>query len=596
MAATVALESYKEAMIVLGAASVVVPLVKRLGISAILGFLFAGALLGPKGLGALQSSIPGLSWITVSEADDMTRVAELGVVFLLFLIGLELSMPRLLTMRKLVFGLGGLQVIITASAIGLIAHQIGFEPAAATIIGAAFALSSTAIVIEVLARQHRLSSATGRTSFSILLFQDLAVVPLLIFVGLLTSRQPNESMATGLVQALLQGGLAIAAIVLLGRLVMRPLFRATAGTQDIELFTAATLFVVVGTSLISAAAGLSMALGAFVSGLLLAETEYRRAVEATIEPFKGLLLGTFFFCVGMSLDIGLLFSNPVMLIGIAGCLILGKAFIVAILTRAFGLSWPRAVETGLLLGPAGEFAFVFFGIALSAGLIDRESGAIALAVASLTMASIPAMATVGQLILNRFEPKQTGPELAARPDENQQAQVIVVGYGRVGRVTSSMLEAHNISHLITDNEAVLVTKWRREGKPIYFGDARLPNFLETCGLRGAKAVIITINAQREIDRIVEAVRLVRNDIIIVSRAKDAQHARHLYELGVTDAVPETIEASLQLSEAALVRIGIPTGLVIASIHEKRDEFRHELQQAAGLVGETTRAIRPSVRR
>lgn len=596
MAAAVAIETYKNAMIVLGAASLVVPLMNRAGVSPILGFLFAGALLGPKGLGALQDYVPALSWITVTAAEDMTRIAELGVVFLLFVIGLELSLPRFLTMRRLVFGLGTLQVCLSAAIISLIGIQLGLGAPGAMVLGMALALSSTAIVIEVLSRQHRLTTATGRTSFAILLFQDLAVVPVLIFVGLLAAEDRSGSVIERLAIALGQGTLALAVIVGLGRFVIKPLFRAVAGADNTELFTAATLFVVVGTSLISAAAGLSMALGAFVAGLLLAETEYRRAVEATIEPFKGLLLGFFFFYVGMSLDIGLLLRNPLLLVGSAVLLVIIKGAVVALLAKAFGSTWVRAIDVGLMIGPAGEFAFVIIGIAMTAGLVTGDTGAFALSVASLTMAAIPALAVIGRRFVNRLEHRIVDPELKAVPGDASGVQAIVVGYGRVGRIVSDLLEEHGIRHIVTDREPVLVSKWRREGKPIYFGDAQKPGFLASCGVRTVKAVIITINDAPEIDRIVEAVRGVRPDAVIVSRARDASHARHLYEMGVADAVPETVEASLQLSEAALVGLGVPTGLVIASVHEKRDEFRQVLQDAAGVGANTTRALRATLRR
>ncbi|MGH6816188.1 MAG: cation:proton antiporter, partial [Hyphomicrobiaceae bacterium] len=396
MAAEFQLAPYKDALIMLGTAGVVVPLAQRFKISPILAFLLAGAVLGPKGIGTLAGSVPGIQWIAVSHQEDVAKIAEFGVVFLLFLIGLELPLPRLMTMRRLVFGLGGLQVVLSACLIGGAVWWLGSLPApGALAIGAALSLSSTAIVVEVLARQHRLSSMTGRTGFAVLLFQDLAVVPIMFLVGNLGG-QTGGSIVPGLLSALVQGAAAVALIVLAGRLLLRPLFRMVALTDGHELFIAATLFVAIGTSLATAAAGLSMALGAFVAGLLLAETEFRRAVEATIEPFKNLLLGMFFFWVGMSLDVRALLSDPFWLVAVAAGLIALKAVLLAGLVRLARQSWPVAVETGLLLGPAGEFAFVIIGLAMTYGLVTSAVGGAALTVASLTMALIPACAVLGR--------------------------------------------------------------------------------------------------------------------------------------------------------------------------------------------------------
>ena len=309
---------YREAMIVLATAAVLVPIGQRFKLSPILGFLIAGAVLGPHGLGALQGYLPPLRWVTISEERGLGAMAELGVVFLLFIIGLELSFTRLMTMRRLVFGLGTLQVTISAVIIGIVAALFGARPGAAGLIGLSLALSSTAVVIEVLSRRGRLSSTTGRTSFAILLLQDLAVVPLLFLVNIL-GPESGGSLLAGLAQAFGQAILVIALIAIVGKALLRPLFRSVAAADSTELFVAAALFVAVGSGLVTAAAGLSMALGAFVAGLLLAETEYHRAIEATIDPFKGLLLGVFFFSVGMSLDVAYLWSNPLpILFGLVG--------------------------------------------------------------------------------------------------------------------------------------------------------------------------------------------------------------------------------------------------------------------------------------
>ena len=579
--------AYKDALIVLGTAGVVVPVVHRLKVSPILGFLMAGAILGPKGLGALAASYPALGYITINgDGDRLYSIAELGVVFLLFLIGLELSLPRLKTMRRLVFGLGALQVVASTAVIGAFLAYLGLKGEAALLLAAALALSSTAIVVEVLSTRHRLSTVSGRTTFSVLLFQDLAVVPLIFLVPILGSAS-GQSIFVGLASALVQGAFAIGAIVVVGRLVLRPLFRQVAETHSPELFMAACLFVAVGTSLASAAAGLSMALGAFTAGLLLAETEYRRAIEATIEPFKGLLLGLFFFSVGMSLDIASLLSSPASLAAAVVGLVAVKAAVVVLLARAFGVSWPASVETGLLLGPGGEFAFVIVGLAAAYGLLSEPARAFALTVVALSMAAIPTCAWVARILARRIEQvREADPALLVSPPKDNKRRAIVVGYGRVGQMIAALLEKHSIPYLASERDPAVVGKWRKAGKPIYFGDARREAYLRSCGIDDASAIIITIHTQPEIDEIVRAARRLRPGLPIISRARDAAHARHLYDLGVDDAVPETIEASLQLAEAALVSLGEPMGRVIAAIHEERDVVRRDLQGAAAKSGKT----------
>ncbi len=587
MAASINMPVYSDALVVLGTAGIVVPLVHRLGISPVLGYLGAGAVLGPLGLGTFVSQIPLLYWFTVVDIKNVSGIADLGVVFLLFLIGLELSYERLMAMRRLVFGLGGLQVAISMTILAAIIAAAGQKTPVALVLGACLALSSTAIVLEVLSRQGRLSSSAGRASFSVLLAQDLAVIPILMFISILGAEKGGSVLAN-VGMALAQAIAAVAAIVLVGRTMLRPLLRQVAATQSSELFIAAVLFVIVGTGVVAAAADLSMALGAFVAGLLLAETEFRKAIEATIEPFKGLLLGIFFFTVGMGIDARILMREPLwLLISVVGLISL-KAIVLAGLARLFKFSMPASIETGLLLGPGGEFAFVGIGLAAALGVVAPSVASFALAVASLTMALIPVLA----LVANRCsaylkEPIKTRAELVALPAPQTQ-HAIVVGHGRVGKVVCRMLDRHKVAYTAVDDDATGVADDRAHGHTVYYGNATSAAFLRACGLMDASGVIITIHSRPLIDAIVREVREARPDILIVSRARDAEHARHLYAIGVTDAVPETIEASLQLSEATLIGLGIPTGPVIASVHEQRDEFRKLLQDAAKQAGAASR--------
>jgi CPA2 family monovalent cation:H+ antiporter-2 len=583
VASTINVAAYSDALVVLGTAGIVVPIVSRLGFSPVLGYLGAGALLGPLGLGSLINSVPALFWFTVGDAKDVAGIAELGIVFLLFLIGLELSLHRLLTMRRLVFGLGGLQVLITTALLAGAATYAGWNLSEAIILGSSLSLSSTAIVLELLSRQERLTSNVGRSSFAVLLFQDLAVIPVLMFISILAAGA-GGSVLVSLGRALLQAALALGVIIVFGRVLLQPLFRMVAATRSRDLFIATVLFVIIAAGVIANQAGLSMALGAFVAGLLLAETAYRKAIEATIEPFKALLLGIFFFTVGMDIDVRELLREPLLLAAAVVALIAVKSLLITGLARMFRLSWPVAVEMGLLLGPGGEFAFVGIGTAAELGLIDTRLASFALAVTSVTMAVTPLLSVAGRRFASRL--RAAGPvstELTARPSAGGK-QAIVVGYGRVGKVVCALLKEHGIAFIAADSDAHTVTHDRRDGHDVYYGDAADPEFLEICGLASAAGVIITIHDHDLIDDVVEHVRAMRPDVLIVSRARDANHARHLYQLGATDAVPETVEASLQLSEAALVGLGVPAGPVIASIHEKRDEIRRSLQQAAREAG------------
>ncbi len=581
---------YKEALIFLGTAGVAVPLFRRLKISPVLGFLAAGIMLGPYGLGAAAKEIGWLSPFALGNVDDIAPVAEFGVVFLLFMIGLELSWQRLAVIGRLVFGLGALQVFGSAAALGGLAMLLETSAAPAAILGFAASLSSTAIVIPVLAEAKRLGTTAGRTIFAVLLFQDLMVAPLLFMVTMLGVR--GVGVGAALVSFLVPALTGLSLLVLGGRLVMRPLFRHVAAAGSTEFFVAACLFVVVGTGVAAAASGLSMELGAFIAGLLLAETEYRREIEVTIDPFRGLLLGLFFVSIGASLNLSKLYSAPLTAFGLALGILLIK-FCVNWLAGLLARLPVRVVtEAAFMLAPGGEFAFVIITAAVAVRAVPEAAGADTMIAVMLTMLAIPALGALTKHIARR--PAAT--EIAGlEPGSDSPApEAIIVGYGRVGQLVGDMLGAHAIRYLAIDTDAALVARFRREGRDIYWGNASRPDFLARCGLAKAKALIITMNKPDEGEGIVRDSRASHPDLIIVARARDAHHATLLYRLGVSDAVPETIEASLQLSEAVLVDMGVPMGKVIASIHEKRDEYRKVLQPA-GNRAEARHAIKMSHR-
>jgi CPA2 family monovalent cation:H+ antiporter-2 len=583
---------YKNVLLFLATAAILVPLFQRFRISPVLGFLTAGAALGPYGLGSLADEAPWLASFTISEAEQFRVLGEFGVVFLLFMIGLELSWERLRSMRRLVFGLGLLQVAVCAIVLGAAVMLLGRPLGAAAAIGAALSLSSTAIVTQVLAERRRLQTPAGRASFSVLLAQDIAVAPLLFTVMVLAGGGEGN-IGRDLVMTLAPALAGVLLLVAVGRLVFRRMMRSVARTKSQELFMAACLLVIILSGLVSAAAGLSMAIGAFIAGLLLAETEYRREVETVIEPFKGLLLGLFFVSVGLQLDLSQVVERPGAILGIGVALVAIKIGVIFGLARAFGVATRPALETALVLGPAGEFAFVILSAALADGLVDRTAGSAVLVSATLSMFAIPLLTMLGARINRREESNDVAQvQNTPGPEDPDRPLVLIAGFGRVGRLVSDMLSRHEVAWVAVDNDAKVVEQARAEGVPIWFGDAGRAEFLKRCGVETAPALVVTMDAAKKVEDVVTCARALRPDLTIVARARDHKHAARLYELGVTDAVPETIEASLQLAENALVDIGIPMGPVIASIHERRDEFRRLFREKTEGDREP-RALRPA---
>ena len=601
---------YKDLVVFLAAAGVIVPLFNRLKISPVLGFLAAGVLLGPHGLARMADSLPWLAWLTISDAEQIRSLSELGVAFLLFMIGLELSWERLKAMRRLVFGLGLTQVAVCTVALGAVFMLMGQPLVSAAVLGLGLALSSTAVVMPVMAERGRISTTSGRATFAILLAQDLAVAPILITVtvmaamaqGAMPAGEFDPSVLRPALLTLIPAAIGLGLLVILGRLVLRPMFRSVAKAkargQGQEMFIAASLLVVVGAGVAAQAAGLSMSLGALVAGLLLAETEFRREVEVSIEPFKGLLLGVFFVGVGIGLDVNAVAANPAAVFGLAAVMTLLKAGLIYAAARAWKLSNRVAVETALVLGPAGEFAFVILGAGLVEGIASPAFTQTVLLAATISIFSIPLMALIASRLVRGDEARRPDlPDEALEPTA-EEGQVLIVGFGRVGRLVGEILLTHDQRFLAIDADASTVGKGRAEGSNVFYGDAARAEMLALCGIDTARAVVVTMDAPAKVDEVVKAVRAVRPDIVLIARARDDKHAVRLYSLGVTDAVPETTEASLQLAENTLIDLGVPMGLVLASIHERRDQFRKVFQEAMpdGDASRPARALRATLRR
>ncbi|MFO1163068.1 MAG: cation:proton antiporter [Reyranellaceae bacterium] len=572
---------YGDVVLFLATAGFVVPLFRQWKLSPILGFLAAGVALGPSGLGALQDAVPWLSYLTIKNAKHVTQLADLGVVFLLFSIGLELSWERLKSLRRLVFGLGGLQVAICTAVIAGAAIALGQDAAAAALLGMSLAFSSTAIVMPLLAEQKRQFTPSGRAAFAILLLQDLAVAPLLVTIAFLGNRM-GEGFSPRLLLAFAPAAVGLVALVVLGRLALRPLMALVARARSEELFVAACLLVVVGAGLVAAICGLSMSLGAFIAGLLLAETEYRKEVETTVEPFKGLLLGLFFVSVGIGLDLSLLLAKPLQIVGLMAGLMVLNGGVIFVLARLFGFAAIAATEIALLLAASGEFSFVVLHAAMGEGLVEAPLGQAILVSSTLSMFCIPVLAAIGARLGRRAAAPPEHPVLPADP--TKEPRVLVVGYGRVGHLVAEMLTAHEIPWLAVDRSPKLIEEGLRAGHEVLYGDASRPEFLQRCGLDTALAVVVTMDSPDGTEAVVASARQLRRDLPIVARARDARQAKHLYSLGASDAVPETIEASLQLSESLLVGLGVPMGLVIASIHQRREDYRKELNDPNALGG------------
>ena len=581
---------FKPALIILAAASIVIPLFHRLRLSPVLGFMAVGVAVGPFGLATLADRVPLLGSITLQQPDAIAPIAELGISMLMFMIGLELSLDRLRVMRHLVFGLGLLQFALCALAISALTYALGAPPGVAAVAGAALAMSSTAVVVQVLSHEKRLAGPTGRASLGVLLFQDIVAVPVLFVISVLGAS--GDAGGGAFAWRITESIAVVLGLIVAGRLVLRPLFREVARTGSPELFVAACLLVILATSLAAAAVDLPMELGALTAGMLLAETEFRRQIEVTIDPFKGLLVGVFLILVGMSLDLGDIVANAAALVAAAVLLLLVKLGIIAALARGFGLRWLAGLQAGLLLGPGGEFGFVIVGLAQSEHLISADAAQFALILVAVTMACIPPLSTIGNLLGRRTAVSQTvEPALLGPLPDDATPRAIIAGFGRVGETVGALLAVHRVPYVAIDSDPDRVAAMRKLGRPVFWGDITRLELLHRLHIDTARALVVTMSDHAASDRLVAVARAERADLLIVVRARDARHAAHLYAIGASDAVPETIEASLQLSEAVLVDLGVPMGPVIATIHEKRAEMQAEIKTMA-----PDAAVRPLGRR
>lgn len=565
-----------DALVILGSAGIVIPLFARFRITPVIGFILIGVAIGPFGLGRMVPREPWLGYVTITNPESLAPFAEFGIILLLFGIGLELSFRRLAAMRHEIFRLGPMELFGAAALIGLGLMALGNSLPASLALGLALALSSTALVLRI--TDHR--TATGRAALGTLLFEDIALVPIIFLLGAMSSA--DEAFDAGSFLATLGMGAVVMIVLLLaGRFLLPPLFAQAARTKNPELFLAASLLVVIAASLATGAVGLSPIVGALVAGLMIAETDYRTEVESVIEPFRGLALGVFLITVGMGLDLAVLWDRFGEVVSALALVLIVKSIMTTMMLRLGGLRIATAAEAGILLSSPSETTLIVLSSAVAVGLISPGAAGFWQMVTALGLTITPLLALLGRWAARRVE---SGDQSIAQSDDEDEAtgRVLIVGGGRVGTLVADMLETHGKPYKIIESDPDIVRAVRSSGYRAAFADANRADTLDRFGVDSAAAVVITMDEPVAARRIVTKLRIRYPDLLIVSRARDVTHAAELYRAGASHAVPETLESSLQLSEAVLVDIGVAMGPVIASIHEKRDEFREEIEREGAL--------------
>lgn len=561
-----------DALVILGAAGLVIPVFTRFRITPVIGFILIGIAVGPFGLGKLVYDVPWLTHITITDPEALEPYAEFGIILLLFTIGLELSFKRLWQMRKLVFGLGALELLIIGTSLAIVLGMMGQYWTGALALGLALAFSSTAIVLPIAGT----TSPVGRAALSMLLFEDIMIVPIIFVLGAMGPAAQSDGWG-GLLTTLWQGGLVIAALLVFGRIALPRLFAQAARTKSPELFLAASLLVVIGASLATSVVGLSPIVGAIIAGLLIAETEYHNEVEGIIEPFKGLALGIFLITVGMSIDLQTIWANLGSILFAVVAVLVFKAVVTGVLLRLMGARRSTAAETGILMASPSETTLIVLAAASAALLIQPGTAQFWQIVTAIGLTITPLLARLGRVIARRVEPV---PELDE--EDRGEPRVLIIGIGRVGRLVAQMLKRHDKAYVAIDSDADLIESAKRNGYRATFGDAVRGDALSKLGVEHSPAVVLTMDEPVLAERLTRKLRAEHPDLLIVARARDTAHAADLYRAGASHAIPENLESSLQLSEAVLVDIGVAMGPVIASIHEKRDEFRVKIEQEGAL--------------
>jgi monovalent cation:proton antiporter-2 (CPA2) family protein len=547
-----------DVIILLAAAVVAVPMARIAGLGTVPGFLIAGMIVGPSVLGLIDNR------------EEIAHLAELGVVLLLFVIGIELKPSRLWAMRRAVFGLGTLQVAIAGLAVGMAVFLLfGVDVQAAALIGPALALSSTAFVLQLLIDQKKLASVYGRTSVAVLLLQDLAVVPLLALVSLLGAA--DFAIETDIGLALLEALLILGSIILGGRYLLRPVLERVARYGSPEVFTASAVLLVLGSAVLMAKIGLSMAMGAFVAGLLVADSEFRHQVVAEIQPFRGILLGLFFMSMGMSLDLAQFMTAPLMSLGLAALLMLLKIAVLWPLAMLFGHGNKTAVAVALLLAQSGEFALVLFAVAFDAGVFSDVLFQQLLIVVIISMLATPPLAILAYRLASSGN--RGSEEMGGMPEISDAAKVVIVGFGRVGHRVGEVLGMRDIPYVAIDASTSVVRLQRSLGRPVFFGDARQPDVLKSLGVDEIGLMVVTVDDVRVGEQVVSTVHRMFPGLDIIARGHDMESSIRLKSLGASFSVSENLEASLALARTALSRVrGEHADNEVAIEHYRRDYY------------------------
>ncbi|MGH8594170.1 MAG: monovalent cation:proton antiporter-2 (CPA2) family protein [Gammaproteobacteria bacterium] len=527
--------------IFLAAAVLMVPLFKRLGLGAVLGYLVAGVLIGPSGFGV------------ISDVTAIYHFSEFGVVLLLFIIGLELQPSRLWVLRRSVFGLGSAQVLITGGVLAVAGVAFGLEAKAAIIAGLGLSLSSTAFVLQILAEKNQLTTRHGRESFAILLFQDLAVIPLLALLPLLGVTEAQAAPAN-MWLSMAQALLVIVVVIAGGRLLLRPVFKAVAASRSQEIFTAAALLVVIATALLMELAGLSMALGAFLAGVLLADSEYRHALEADLDPFKGLLLGLFFIAVGMSANLGLIGAHPMQVMGLVLGLMSVKFLVLFVLGTFSGAGTDSARHLGIALAQGGEFAFVLFSVATSYQVMTSALSELLVVVVSLSMAATPLLFALNEKVIAKWLTQETPPEYDRIVEPEN--KVIIAGFGRFGQIVARVLRTRKIAFTAMEASPAQVDFVRRFGNKIYYGDASRLDLLRAAHAEKAEIFVLAIDDIEASLKTAETVRRHFPKLAVYARARNRYHAYKLMDLGAKLVSRETFLSSLDLARQVLQGLGV----------------------------------------
>ncbi|MGV3770378.1 MAG: cation:proton antiporter [Sphingobium phenoxybenzoativorans] len=569
-------KGFSDALVILGAAGLVIPGFARFRISPVIGFILVGILVGPAGLGSLVGTYPWLYHFTISDPHSIEPFAEFGIILLLFSIGLELSFRRLWSMRRLVFGVGAAELLGSGAILAISLYFLGQPLAGAIGLGLAIALSSTALVLPMAGTQ----SPVGRSAFSMLLFEDLALVPIIFMLGALAPTASDAGFGN-LVETLIKGGITVAIMLVAGKYLLTHIFSQAARTKSPEVFLAASLLVVIVSSMVTSLVGLSPIVGALLAGLLIAETEYHGEVEIITAPFKGLALGVFLLTVGMSLDMRVILANwPLLVSAVIGVVIV-KTVVTALLLRFSGARRAVALEVGLLMSSPSETTLIVLSAASAAQLILPSTAAFWQIVTAIGLTITPLLARLGHDVARRID-LASGEEPPPMGDDGSRPAAVVIGFGRVGRMVCDLLKTHNQPFVVVESDADVVAEGRRGGYPIMFGDVSRAEMLDKLRLGHARALILTMDDPVLSIRVTKRVRGWVPDLPIIARARDPDHAAQLYKAGASDAVPETLESSLQLAETALVDLGVAMGPVIASIHQTREDLRQEIKEAGEL--------------